>query len=141
MGKILGLDIGKNFIGCVIADKQGITIEPLPPIKRTNESLALGQLRRLFKKYIIDIVVVGYPLQNGCVSAQTKKVKSYINKIKKHFPELTIVYHDETLSTWATRKKFSYLHLKKSFAAINIDSFSAMEIVKDYLYSTNFFYK
>ena len=47
---------------------------------------------------------------------------------------MAVEFVDERLSTWAVRRGYSRLHLKKGGdTPLNLDSFAAMEILETYL--------
>ena len=139
LGRLLSLDVGEKVIGCAISDIYWISITPLPPIFRKESSLRIGALKRLVKTYQPFIIVIGYPLLlDSRSSSQTKKIKAYANKIKKHFKETKIELFNEALSTWSVKKQYAHLNLKKNSSSFNIDSFSAMEIIKDYIKVNHF---
>ena len=133
-GKILGLDIGTKYIGCALADFKGIALEPLLPLKRKSGSLCLSALKKITKQNQVSMIVIGYPLSlENQVTSFSKSVKGVANKLRKHFPRMEIRLVHEGLSTWAGKKNFPSIRLEKSTQTpLNIDSFSAREILRTY---------
>ena len=134
MNRLLSLDIGTKTIGVAITDESHTLVTPLPPIIRNAGSLRLGPLKKLIAKYQVKEIITGLPIHlQGQSSAQTKVTKAFVNKLKKHFTNITFHLVDERLSTETVKLKYKHLNLKKDNSSRNIDSFSAMEILEDYL--------
>ena len=133
-GKVLGLDIGSKYIGCALADWKGISLEPLVPLERKNNSLCLSALKKIAKENKIEKIIIGYPLSlNHQTNSFSRKIKAMAHKFKKHLTNVEIKLVHEGLSTWVTKQDFPNLALKKSSATpLNLDSFSALEILKTY---------
>lgn len=144
MNRILGLDVGSKVIGVALTDETQTIVTPHAPIIRSNAGLRLGAFKKLIDTFKIKTVVVGLPLYlDGSTSEQTSKTKAFVKKLQKHFPTITFITVDERLSTESVKQKYQQLklHKKKSTpkaghrfdASINIDSFSAMEILENFL--------
>lgn len=137
--KYLCLDVGDKFIGVAISHQ--ILVTPLPVILRQGK-FQFKKIIRLVEEYSVDKIIVGYPKYlDGSISVQSKKVKNYFKKLKS-LVTVPVILFDETLSTWEVKQK--YPNLKKSNLKIsninniekqikNIDSFCAMEILKNFL--------
>lgn len=126
----LCLDIGDKFIGVAIRQKDQFLITPLESIIREGK-FQFKKIITLIETYSIDKVIIGYPKYlDGTASIQTKKIKNYYKKFKS-LAKVPVVLFDETLSTWEIKQK--YPQLKKTTKQKNIDSFCAMEILKNFL--------
>jgi len=80
--KILALDIGDRWTGIAISDPLGI-------IARPYDTVATHQLIDVLERIItlenISTIVVGMPITlRGLESEQTKKVKTFTQKLKLH---------------------------------------------------------
>jgi len=95
--KIVALDLGDRWVGIAISDPLGI-------IARPHDTVATKQLHQflenLFSKEQIQTIVVGYPKTlRDTESAQTKRVRTQFDELKKLFPDLTWVLWDERLTS------------------------------------------
>jgi len=132
--RILALDVGERIVGIAATDESGLIASPLPPLIREEGSMSLGKFKKVFGECRPSLVLIGLPRQEGKgLSAPAKKIKNFAKKLGKHFPELKFSFQDEQLSTWSAREKYARLDLRKANKITNIDSFSAMEILEDYL--------
>lgn len=126
----LCLDVGDKFIGVAIRQKDQFLITPLESIAREGK-FQFKKIITLIGTYSIDKVIIGYPKYlDGTDSIQTKKIKNYYKKFKS-LAKVSVVLFDETLTTWEIKQK--YPQLKKTTKQKNIDSFCAMEILKNFL--------
>ena len=105
MKKILALDLGDQWVGVAISDPSQVFSRPYDTTTRKNlESF----LTDLFKKELIETVVVGYPkTMRGTESEQTKKIVQEKEALEQKFPESSWVLWDERLSS-----KFAAAHGK-----------------------------
>lgn len=133
MGRLMAFDIGEVVIGVAVSDDRHVLATPLVPIVRREGSLALGSFRRLFEEYMPDRVLVGIPRQaDKGLSQPARRIKAFIRKIGQHFPDILFEMRDERLSTWSVKEKYARLALTKNNGEMNLDSFSAMELLEDY---------
>ncbi len=66
------------------------------PIGTFTPSEALNELQELVKSEPVDKFVIGWPLTpKGDEGKATEMVNNYINRLRKHFPDIEIVKIDE----------------------------------------------
>lgn len=124
MSKLLGIDYGDKRVGLAIADRQSLAVAPFKIIEN-NKNLILN-LKKIIQEEDISQIVIGWPVNlKNQETDQTKKVKKFLERIKKELP-LPIVTEDERLTT-----KF-YQKINKK----NLDALSAMKILESYLSRT-----
>ncbi|MBN8216513.1 MAG: Holliday junction resolvase RuvX [Spirochaetes bacterium] len=133
MGRLLAFDIGEVVIGVAVSDDRHVLATPLKPIVRRQGSMALGSFRRLFEEYLPERALVGIPRQTDKgLSQPARRIKAFVEKLRRHFPEVEFEWRDERLSTWSVKEKYARLSLTKNNGETNLDSFSAMEMLEDY---------
>lgn len=97
MGRILSIDYGKKRTGLAVTD----------PLKIIANGLTTVQTSELFdylKSYIssesVEEIVIGRPTQpNGQPSENLGRVEQFVNRWKKAFPGVPIVYYDERFTS------------------------------------------
>lgn len=95
--KIVGLDIGDEWIGIAISDALGFFAKPLKTVKPKELENAITQLLETEK---ISKIVVGYPkTMKGGESDQTKKVLEIKAHLEHKFTQVTWALWDERLSS------------------------------------------
>ena len=60
--RVLGLDYGTRRIGIAISDPLGLTVQPLPPVRREGDQKDVVVLARLAAEKGVTSVVLGLPL-------------------------------------------------------------------------------
>jgi len=121
MSKIFGLDYGDKRIGLAIAESESKAMAPFKILK--NNKNLFSELKKIINEEEIEEIIIGLPvgLKNQ-ETLQTKKVKDFINKLKKEII-IPIKTEDERLT--------SKLH--KNVFKKRIDALSAMSILESYL--------
>lgn len=97
MSKILGLDIGDEWVGTALSDPSGIIAKPF---KTTNRTEFEKFLKDVIEDEQIELVIVGFPkTMTGKISQQTQKVIDLHKELVQKFPEITFILWDERLSS------------------------------------------
>ncbi len=132
--KVLSFDIGDKVIGVATSDLTEMIVTPKMPIFYEKEKSLIDLLAAQVINEKTQKVVIGYPLNmDGTKGKQANKMTNIVASLKKKLPNIEWILHDERLSSWSVRRKYSTLKLSKKKQIKNIDSFSAMEILSDFL--------
>lgn len=95
--KIVGLDIGDQWIGIAISDALGFFAKPLKTIKFHEIEKTISELLQTEK---IAKIIIGYPkTMQGNLSEQTKKVIAIKDELQNKFAAVEWVLWDERLSS------------------------------------------
>lgn len=133
MKRILGIDYGDKRIGIAISDPMQIIATALDYIP--NNEQAVDNILELTKKYDVDMIVVGLPLnlkgERGVKSAQ---VNDFIQNLKQK-TDLKILEWDERFTTTIARKTIIEMGFKKKHRQdkSKIDSLAAAILLQSYL--------
>ena len=105
-----------------------------------NETLSVsGQLLvKLFGKEDVETIVVGLPYQmNGIPSESMRYIEPFLNRLRKRFPEKTVILYDERFTSTLAHKAMIDGGMKKSDRRdkSRVDSIAATIILNDYLQS------
>ncbi len=135
--RLLGLDYGELFIGVSIFFE---TLDPFPtPFGRIHARPGMDhvikELHKMIQDEDINGLVIGIPyLLDGKETSFTKKVQKFGEQLFTAFPHLLISYEDETLSTFAAKKRMEEsprYNFKVNMK--EIDALSATIILEDFL--------
>lgn len=135
MGRILAIDFGKKRTGIAVTDPLQIIASPLDTI-RTH--LLIPFLENYHKTENIEEFVIGMPkdLMNNDTDS-TASVRSFINLLKKKFPNHNIHKVDERFTSKMAKGAMLAGGMRKSERRKkeNVDKLSATIILQSYLES------
>ncbi len=97
MGRVLALDYGKKRTGVAVTDELRITANGLDTVETKH-------LWEFLQTYIsteqVDILVVGEPKRmNDEPSAIEGSITPFVNRFKKHFPQIPVHRQDERFTS------------------------------------------
>lgn len=122
MKHILCIDYGDKHCGLAIA-----TTSLAEPIETVSIDKALAKIKALISAYHIEELVFG--LSEGKMAEKTRQFAATIGAETK----LPIKFHDETLTSYDTRRRIAQAGAKKSKREQKIDHLVAAAILEDYL--------
>ncbi len=133
MGRILSIDYGRKKSGLAVTD-------PLQLIANGLTTVPSHELFDFLVKYMqeedVERIVVGYPTQNsGEESESMKYIKPFVNRLKKNFPDLSIVWVDERFTSKIAFRAMIDGGLKKKARRNKalVDKVSATIILQTYM--------
>lgn len=136
MGRILAIDYGTKRTGLAVTDPLQIIASPLDTI-RTFQVITF--LQKYHAEENIERFVIGMPkdLMNRDTDS-TGFVRTFINLLKKNFPDLQIHQVDERFTSKMAKQAMIDGGMKKSDRRIkgNVDKLSATIILQSYLESS-----
>ena len=132
---MLGIDYGEARVGIAITDALNITVQGLETIQRKpSDKVILRRLDDILKKYEVDTMVVGMPLNmNGTMSERAKITEEFIHKLKCKYNKMKIETIDERLTTVEAHKTMNFLDVNKNKKKDIVDTISAEYILETYL--------
>jgi len=102
---VLSLDVGRRRIGLAGCDPLGISVKPLPALKRSRFEQDLQQLEPLCLQRRVEALVVGLPLdQQGQPTAQAEHCRRYGLRLSQRLG-LPIAWVNEHSSSWAAAEQ------------------------------------
>lgn len=127
MTKYLGIDYGKKKTGLAFADSDTRLAEPLMVISSHPRSDIVGKTTKICLEYHITAIVIG--ITGG-----------YLEPIITHFGQqltqstgLTVIYADETLTTYESNRLMVSLGKKRSWRHQNEDAIAAAIMLQSFL--------
>ena len=132
--RILGLDVGDKTIGIAASDALLITAQGIEVIRRTSLERDLTRLQQLVSEYDVDTIVVGMPKNmNGTIGPRGQLVEEFAAVLSSTFPNVTIKFWDERLSTVASEKLLISADVSRGKRRQVIDKMAAVFILQGYL--------
>lgn len=122
MAKILGIDYGEKHVGLAVTE--GFLAEP---VKTVPTRTALTEIMSLIDRYQVTRIMVG--LSEGAMAQKTREFGLKLAQMTG----LTVVYQDETLTSYETRLKMAKAGKKKQKREEKIDHLVAATILQEYL--------
>lgn len=133
MARILAIDYGTKRTGLAVTD-------PLQIIANGLDTVATQKLEEYLKQYLeqedVEAIVVGEPLHADGQPAQIHHlVVGLVRKLKKLFPNIEVVTHDERFTSEDAKMiiRQSGARKKKRQDKGLVDKISAVLILQDYL--------
>ena len=135
MGRIIGIDYGRKRTGLAVTDPLQIVANAIGTIPTHTVEQYLAEY---FGKEDVETIVVGLPSQmNGSPSESMRYIESFLNRLRKRFPEKTVILYDERFTSTLAHKAMIDGGMKKSDRRdkSRVDSIAATIILNDYLQS------
>ena len=134
MKRYLGLDIGDRTIGVAVSDLLGLTAQGVETIRRKNLASDIARLGELMQQYETRELVSGYPKNmNGSEGERCEVVRSFIDEVKKVYPDIHVMFWDERLSTVAATRSLLEADLSRRKRKKVIDKMAAVFILQGFL--------
>ena len=126
---VLSLDVGRKRIGLAGCDPLGVTVTPLPALRRGRYPADLEQLRELVNLRRITALVVGLPLDaQQQPTEQAEHCRRYGERLARHLA-LPLALGNEYASSWSAAERHG-LHGDRSGA---LDSAAAALLLEQWL--------
>lgn len=126
---MLALDVGRRRIGLAGCDPLGLTVTPLPALKRGRFPADLELLKELVQRRGVRALVVGLPLDaSQQPTEQAQHCRRYGERLARHLA-LPLAFVNEFASSWAAGERHG-LHGDRSGA---LDSAAAALLLEQWL--------
>lgn len=138
MGRILSIDYGKKRTGLAVTDPLKIIANGLTTVETSK---LMEFLQDYLQKETVERIVVGLPKQmNGEDSENMKNITPFVNRLKKLYPQLPVVFYDERFTSVLAHKAMleSGIGKKARQNKALVDEISATIILQSYMESQNF---
>lgn len=135
MARILAIDYGQKRTGIAVTDTLQIIANGLTTV---DTSTLFDFLANYLNKEEVAEIIVGKPLQtNGEDSENMKRITPFVNRLKKLYPAIPIIYYDERFTSVLAHKAMieSGINRKTRQDKALVDKISATIILEDYLES------
>ncbi len=131
MGRFLGIDYGEVRIGIAMSDPTAFLASSFSVIQ--NGENAIHEIVALIEKYMVENVVIGLPRNmDGSYGAATKKVRAFVDKLKKK-TDVPVFEWDERLSTVSAHNALREAGLNGKKRKTVVDKIAAQIILQNFL--------
>lgn len=129
--RTLGIDYGDSRIGLAVSDLLDLTAQPLKVITVNNGwKNAVPQIADVIKEYMVDKIVIGYPLNlDGTAGERCKVTERFIEVLLNVVGDIRIIKWDERFTT----KQAEFVVKKDKKGKGSNDMVSAALILQSYL--------
>jgi putative Holliday junction resolvase len=137
VGRILAIDYGRKKSGIAVTDPMKIIANGLTTVASHE---LFDFLVNYMKEEEVEKIVMGHPTQaSGEASESMKYIEPFVNRLKKNFPDLPIVWVDERFTSKIAFQAMIDGGLKKKARQNKamIDKVSATIILQTYLEQTS----
>lgn len=135
MGRILAIDYGRKRTGIAVTDMAKIIANGLTTVP-THELESF--LKNYMERETVERIVVGLPLQsNGLPSENQSRVRGFVARLNKTYPDLPVDYCDERFTSVLAHRAMldGGLGKKRRQDKALVDEISATIILQSYMES------
>ena len=137
MGRLLAIDYGKKRTGIAVTDILQIIANGLCTVETPK---LLDFLSDYLSKESVERIIVGQPKQtNGEDSENMKRITPFVNRLRKLYPSIPIVFYDERFTSVLAHQAILESGIGKKERRENkglVDKISATIILEDYMAAT-----
>jgi putative Holliday junction resolvase len=132
-GPILALDLGAKLVGAAVSDDRLVTINRLPPLKRSNWKRLLQDIVTLIRRYDAQTVVIGLPLRlDGSAGDAAEKARQVATNLAKSIAQ-PVYLQDERLTSFEAMGNLKTEGHKPGDIPALIDGEAAALILRDFI--------
>ncbi len=128
----MGIDPGERRTGVALSDEEGWLASPLQVVTHTSQDKALAAIVELAKRYQVDGIVVGLPINmDGTEGLSATRARRLANRLRSRLPGMQVVLRDERLSTVDAGEALA--HIRPDKRRERIDQVAAAIILQGFL--------
>jgi putative Holliday junction resolvase len=129
--RIIALDIGTKRIGIATCDALWMSANPLKTINRSNDKIALEEIKKICQEYQTDTILIGIPYNmDGTLGFQAKNCLKFIEPLRKDY---VILEQDERLSSSTAEEILRNQGKKYTKNKALVDAMAASVILSEYI--------
>lgn len=133
MGRLLAIDYGTRRVGLAVSDELGVSVRPLPHLKRTNWKKLLLEIISLCERFDARAVVIGLPLHLDNSEGEMAIEIRHIARNLQLSLGIPVYLQDEKLTSQAAAEMLREAGCGEAIIAERIDSEAAAIILRDYI--------
>jgi putative Holliday junction resolvase len=132
-GRLLALDLGAKRVGVAVSDELQLTVQPLPPLIRTNWKTLLEHISRLRHNFDAQEVVIGLPLKLDGTEGDAAREARRIARNLSLSLNVPVRLQDERLTSHAAAETLREDGVRDNELIARLDSQAAMLILRDFI--------
>lgn len=133
MGRIAGLDYGRQRVGIAVSDPLGLTAQPLETWWGGDWDEVAGKLQILIDEMGVEAVVIGHPLtlkgKKGRMAQEVEQFAAHLNT-RIYVP---IILWDERLTSVQAKRIIHEMEKKPSRRKEKVDLIASVLLLQNYL--------
>lgn len=132
-GRLLSLDLGTKRVGVAVCDELQLTVQPLPPLRRSNWKTLLRQISELRHSFDAQGVVIGLPLNlDGTEGFAAQEARRIARNLALSLP-FPVHLQDERLTSHAAEESLRAAGVTGRALTARVDSEAAAIILRDFI--------
>jgi putative holliday junction resolvase len=136
MHPALGIDYGDARIGIAATDSLGIMAHPVDTIHQDKKD-PISRIKEIIQERKIKNIVLGLPLHlDGREGESAKKVRVFSLLLKKHFPQIPVIFVNEAFTTKTAAAKLHAAGKNSKQQKLVIDKIAAVVILNQWMEET-----
>ena len=132
-GRWLAFDLGTKRVGVALSDELQLTVQPLPPLKRTNWKTLLRQISDLRHSFDAQAVVIGLPLKMDGTEGDAAREARRIARNLSLSLGVPVYLQDERLTSHAAAESLREAGVSDNELLSRLDSEAAKLILRDFI--------
>ncbi len=132
-GPILSLDLGAKRVGAAVSDPTLIAVTRLGAIVRSNWKQLLLDVTDLIRRFDAKTLVIGFPVNLDGTEGEAATIARQVALKFARSLDLPVYLQDERLSSREAEERLRGAGYQSREVAANIDSESAVVILRDFL--------
>ncbi len=132
-GRLLALDLGAKRVGVAVSDELQLTVQPLPPLKRTSWKTLLRQISDLRHSFDAQGMVIGLPLKMDGTEGDAAREARRIARNLSLSLDVPVHLQDERLTSHAAAESLREAGVRSKELTARIDSEAATLILRDFI--------
>ena len=133
MGRILGLDYGRQRVGIAVSDPLAMTAQPVRVLQGLSVEAVIEQICILIKKMDVEKIIMGLPLTlKGEKGNMVREVERFVGKLRQKV-SIPIIYWDERLTSVHARRILHQMTEKPDKKKERIDQIASVLLLQNYL--------
>lgn len=135
MGRLLAIDYGTRRVGLAVSDESGVSVRPLPHLKRTSWKKLLLEIISLRERFDVRAVVIGLPLHlDNSEGEMTIEIRRIARNLQLSLG-IPVHLQDEKLTSQAAAEMLRKAGYDEAIITERIDSEAAALILRDFISS------
>ncbi|HEY0003557.1 MAG TPA: Holliday junction resolvase RuvX [Pyrinomonadaceae bacterium] len=132
-GRLLSLDLGQSRVGVAVSDELGITVRPLPAVRRSSWKELLREVAKMLSSFDAKGLVIGLPLNmDGSEGEPAREARRLARNFELSLA-VPVYLQDERLTSREAEAELYASGLKRSEVRALVDSAAAAIILRDFL--------
>jgi len=133
LGRVVGLDVGTKTIGVALSDPLRMLASPVHTVARKGVRRDVAALQELLAEHVIDVVVVGLPLELDGSEQRSARLARQIGVATAEATGWELIYVDERFTSVDAERQLIAAGASRAKRKQVIDQQAAVVILQSWL--------